>query len=391
MNNNKDFNNNPKAQQLSFKRSHFVLFMCILLTAVLAITMINNQFASAGNTLQMFDNDTPEYPIHPRNYTQNVRCDYPACHDQIPQPWIEVIMIEETNSSVTYTVDGQKDLWEYIEAWAVLDEFENNIERGFGPGEFTIQKVADNETYTVFWVDSNHSLLGRGGTNFTDIIVNASTESPPDPPIIDGPSSGYVGETLTYEFVSEDPDGDDIYYYIDWGDGLVDEDGFLPSGQPLIISHIWSEPGIYSIRAKAKDSNDLESGWSDPFPVNITVQPFEPSIKIRLKMVSIGQIRVTFQNKGQGDLSDIDYTVTVQGGLFRIKKRIDFSVNGTIDNLAPGGKTLVSIPHESLRLRFCVAKVTITAEASGKTFTHNQFVVVIGRFVFARPILPLQP
>jgi hypothetical protein len=108
-------------------------------------------------------------------------------------------------------------------------------------------------------------------------------------------------------------------------------------------------------------------------------------------MASIGKIRVTFQNKGEGDLSDIDYTVTAKGGLFRIKKRIDFSKNGTIDNLPVGGKKVEEIPDDSLKLRFCAALVTITAETEGETFIHKQLVVVIGRFVFARPILLLQP
>jgi hypothetical protein len=393
MNKNKKSYNNSRERNLLFKRNHFVLFMCIVLTAVLAITMINNQFASAGNSLQMSNNDVPEYPIHSRNYTDTgVSCNFEGCHDQIPQPWMDLTMIEETSSSVKYTIDGQTDTWPGAEGWAVLDNLENNEENGLGPGEFTIQKSEENETYTVYWVDANDTLFGRGGSNFIEIIVNKSTNSPPSPPEITGPPSGYTGETLTYQFVSEDPDGDNVYYKIDWGDGVVDEwFGDFPSGQPQTKSHIWSEPGIYYITAKARDTKGAESGWITPFEVNITIQPFEPSLKIRLKMASIGKIRVTFQNKGEGDLSDIDYIVTAQGGLFRITKRIDFTANGTIDNLPPGGKTLVSIPHESLRLRFCAAKVTITAEAGGETYIHNQLVVVLGRFVFARPILLLQP
>ena len=83
--------------------------------------------------------------------------------------------------------------------------------------------------------------------------------------------------------------------------------------------------------------------------------------------------------------------MSAKGGLFRLTKRIDFSANGTIDNLTKGDKKLVSIPHESLKLKFCAAMVTVTAETGGETFTHKQLVVVLGRFVFARPILLLQP
>jgi len=391
MNKNKNFYNTPKVRQVSFKKSHFVLLMCIVLTAVLAFTMINNQFASADNSLQMFDNNTPEYPVHPRNSTDSISCNYEGCHDQIPQPWIEVNKINETPSEVTYTVDGQTDTWPWIEGWAVLDNLENNIENGLGPGEFTISKGADNETYTVFWVDSDTELFGRGGSNYTDIIVPHSTNTPPTPPVITGPQSGYTGQTLTYQFVSEDSEGHKIFYYIEWGDGNFEEwDGPFQSGEAKIVEHIWSDPGIYTITAKAQDEPGLV-GKERTFEVNITIQPFEPKLKIRLKMASIGKIRVTFQNKGEGDLSDIDYTVTAKGGLFRLTKRIDFSANGTIDNLTKGDKKLVSIPHESLKLKFCAAMVTVTAETGGETFTHKQLVVVLGRFVFARPILLLQP
>ena len=149
MNKNKNLYNTPKEHQLSFKKSHFVLLLCIGLTAILAITMINNQFASAGNTFQILNNDTPEYPIHPRNYTQDVSCDYPECHDQIPRPWMDVIEIDNTSSTVTYSIEGQTDLYLWIEGWAVLDKNENNIEHGFGSGEFTIDKGDVNETYKV--------------------------------------------------------------------------------------------------------------------------------------------------------------------------------------------------------------------------------------------------
>jgi len=351
--------------------------------------MINNQFASADNNLQMFDNNTPDYPMHARNYTENLNCDYEGCHDQFPKPWINVIEIANTSSTVTYTVDGQTDLYNWSEGWAVLDDLDNNLEGGLGPGEFTINKGDVNETYRVFWVDSDTELFGRGGANYTEITVPVSEDTPPTPPNITGPASGYTDNSYNYQFVSTDNEGHKIRYYVEWGDGNIEDWSVeYNSGEGPTYPHIWSDPGIYTIRAKAL-ANGLESDWS-AFEVNITVQPFEPKLKIRLKMASIGKIRVTFQNKGQGDLSDIDYTVTAKGGLFRLKKRIDFSKNGTIDNLSAGVKKVVEIPDGSLKFRCCAALVTVNAEADGVTFEHKQLVVVLGRFVFARPILLLR-
>ena len=51
-------------------------------------------------------------------------------------------------------------------------------------------------------------------------VLNAAAalNEPPDKPTIEGPSSGNAGIEYEFKFCSEDPDEDDIYYCIDWGD-----------------------------------------------------------------------------------------------------------------------------------------------------------------------------
>ncbi len=88
-----------------------------------------------------------------------------------------------------------------------------------------------------------------------------------NPPTISGPTSGGVGEELTYTFVSNDPEEDNVSYYIDWGDG--DKEGWLgpyKSGQEINESHSWDEEGEYEIKAKAKDY------WDDSFPTILKVR-----------------------------------------------------------------------------------------------------------------------
>jgi len=64
-------------------------------------------------------------------------------------------------------------------------------------------------------------------------------------------------------FVSTDPDGDDVYYYIDWGDGTNSSwIGPYNPGEEISLSHAWNEKGTYVISAKCKDSNDVESDWN---------------------------------------------------------------------------------------------------------------------------------
>jgi hypothetical protein len=93
---------------------------------------------------------------------------------------------------------------------------------------------------------------------------------PPEAPSIDGPVSGIVGMEHEYSFSTNDPDEDDVYYYIEWGDGQVEEwIGSYGSGEEATVSHTWTSPDDYEIRVKAKDTNDLESEWSVVYPVII--------------------------------------------------------------------------------------------------------------------------
>jgi len=59
-------------------------------------------------------------------------------------------------------------------------------------------------------------------------------------------------------------------YLIDWGDNTsIEWLGLYDSGEEIILSHTWAEQGNYIIKAKAKDTNDIESEWSDPLPIKM--------------------------------------------------------------------------------------------------------------------------
>jgi len=103
-----------------------------------------------------------------------------------------------------------------------------------------------------------------------DAIQNLAPPSSPNAPNITGPNIGKPGEEYEYTFVSTDPEDDDVYYYIDWDDGSVEEwIGPYSSGEEITAGHTWSENGTYAIRAKARDIHNTESDWSDPFVVTI--------------------------------------------------------------------------------------------------------------------------
>ena len=86
----------------------------------------------------------------------------------------------------------------------------------------------------------------------------------PDTPTIDGPTNGEVGIPYPFRFNTTDTEGDDIYYYIDWGDGFYEEwIGPFSSGESKMVIHSWSQKGTYTIKAKAKDINGAESDWGE--------------------------------------------------------------------------------------------------------------------------------
>ena len=109
--------------------------------------------------------------------------------------------------------------------------------------------VTDNEGYT--------------GVDTADVTISPLGNSAPDNPTIDGMTSGKAGETYEYTFITTDPENDDVYYYVEWGDGeATDWIGLYASGEEIKVSHTWDEQGTYIIKAKAKDMYDSESDWS---------------------------------------------------------------------------------------------------------------------------------
>jgi hypothetical protein len=100
-------------------------------------------------------------------------------------------------------------------------------------------------------------------SGFDDIIMSQLTgNQPPIAPTITGPAKGIVKVATRYNFTTTDPDGDEVSYFIDWGDGTNSSwIGPYTSGNLISKSHTWTKKGDYTIKAKAKDSYGNESGW----------------------------------------------------------------------------------------------------------------------------------
>ena len=103
--------------------------------------------------------------------------------------------------------------------------------------------------------------IGTGRLNAQKALI--ALNQPPTPPIITGPINGKKGQYYPYTFVSTDPEGNNVSYYVDWGDdtntGWI---GPYASGIEIVVNHIWDDRGTYTIKGKARDVNGNESAWS---------------------------------------------------------------------------------------------------------------------------------
>ena len=102
-------------------------------------------------------------------------------------------------------------------------------------------------------------------------MAPVSSNYPPETP--EQPSGVTEGETgIEYNFSSNttDPEGDNIFYLFNWGDG-TDSDWLGPysSGDTCTASYTWSDPGMCYVKVKAKDIHDRKSNWSDSLCVTM--------------------------------------------------------------------------------------------------------------------------
>ena len=122
----------------------------------------------------------------------------------------------------------------------------------------------------------------------------------PQTPVIDGPTTGDAGTPYDFSFNTTDPDGDNLYYYVDWGDNQRSWFGPYPSGEEATVSHTWSEQGTYTIKAKARDIHGAESDW-DYLEVEMPVN--QPSTNQQL-LKTIFQQPMSFKQNTRSPLTN---------------------------------------------------------------------------------------
>jgi hypothetical protein len=115
------------------------------------------------------------------------------------------------------------------------------------------------------WMYTNSYPVLFANNVFKIVYIPPENNPPNTPSSPSGQIKGKIDVEYTYTSSTTDPDEDQIYYLWDWGDS-TQSDWLGPnnSGDIIETTHTWADKGTYSVKVKAKDSNGLESSWSDP-------------------------------------------------------------------------------------------------------------------------------
>ena len=155
------------------------------------------------------------------------------------------LITEHIGKKVIEVDNASNEVWNMTELHVPKD-----AER-LGNGNTLIAECGANR---VIEVDSSGAIVWLKADLFYPTDVERLSNRPPDAPTITGETNGTKGTEYEYTFNAVDPNGDDVYYWIEWGDGTsTGWFGTYPSGEDVKVTHSWEKKGTYYITAKAKD------------------------------------------------------------------------------------------------------------------------------------------
>ena len=155
----------------------------------------------------------------------------------------------------------------------------------FGTNSSSLPMVSNNQSATIY----DPGTLNSSTPYYWQIVawdnIGLFTEGPiwkfttagnfpPYPPvIISGPSCGGPGINHTFSAIASDPEGNDVYYMWDWGDGnFSDWIGPFDITSPIETNYSWNNSGEYEIKVRAKDVHDAIGDWSNVYNISISKQ-----------------------------------------------------------------------------------------------------------------------
>jgi hypothetical protein len=178
-------------------------------------------------------------------------------------PFYFVALIADMSETATYRLSNDLNLYGYPSSF--FDGGDSTIVGGVSNENTYKNLISRAGARDVHELDFTISLEWLGNAEIEiDITITNNEEfynSPPEEPTITGPTTGGFGVEHTYEISAIDPDENDLYYYIDWGNGTIETKGPYDSGRTAYAKHIWDERGQYTIRVRSRDTYDELSEW----------------------------------------------------------------------------------------------------------------------------------
>jgi hypothetical protein len=228
-------------------------------------------------------------------------------------------------------------------------------------GTYTVEFSADKYESQSFEIT-----ITQDSAELLDVELERITE-PPEIPEISGPLNGLVGETLEYSLFTTDPDGDDVFYLVDWDDGTIPEwIGPFNSGFSVNITHKWNQSGDYDIRVKARDIYLAESDFSYPLTIHIS----GPILEIGNILGGLFNVRTNIKNIGDLDANNIQWTINLDGSIL-----IGKETSGSITNICDGEKYSIK---SNLVIGFgpIVISVDVEIPESSATKQRNAYILL---------------
>jgi hypothetical protein len=141
----------------------------------------------------------------------------------------------------------------------------NQSETIYEPGRLSLNSM-------YYWQIVSHNNLQESTSGPIWNFITAGNSPPFKPTVLDGPPKAGKGIPLEFSTVAPDPEGDNVSYQWDWGDGNV-SDWFGPYefGERTSATHEWADNGSYDIKVRARDDSGKLSGWSKVY--NVTIAP----------------------------------------------------------------------------------------------------------------------
>jgi hypothetical protein len=277
--------------------------------------------------------------------------------------WTDIILDDPVD------ITGDADIWVSIEGTHSAGQYPAGMDPGpavAGKGDWLYLSGSGWQEAKDLGFNNNFNIWAGIGVG----------EAPPDtPPAPTGPDQGVVGAEYTFTSKTNDPEGDQIYYLFEWGDGT--DSGWIGpyfSGGTGSASKIWTTEDNYNVRVKAKDTSDSESEWSE----NHTIEIIEgPELVIGNIAGGLFKVSAPIKNTGLVDASSVTWSIVIKGSAF-----IGKNTFGTETINAGGEKTV----NSKFVLGFGPISVTVSATVpDGISDLRDQSGYIYLFFVTVRP------